>query len=210
MNVPLNIMYDNSSVTLITCGDIDLLPYVNQVGEYNMPDSFLAQAYRRTVIEKSIHKVFYDGSIQSSKEFIDYFKQERIELFFVYYRDEEVGFFWLSPFVKKSAFITYCIYKNFLRQSLLISQACIRGIFALEDEHGDKRLDTLLGITPADNKLALRFLTKIGMTVVGKIPGLICDAGIEKGDDAILSCLSRPGKNKMGMFSTFLGIAPKN
>jgi hypothetical protein len=208
MKASLNVQYDNDSVSHITCGDIDLLPYVNKAGEYNMPDSFLAQAYRRTVIEKSIHKVFYDESIHSTNEFIDYFKKDGIELFFVYYKEEETGFFWLSPFVKKSAFITYCIYKNFLRESLTISQACIQGIFAMKDAHGETRLDTLLGLTPASNKFALKFLIKIGMTVVGKIPGLICDSGKERGDDAIISYLSRPGKNKMGILSTFLGIAP--
>lgn len=168
--------------------------------EYNMPDSYLSKAYRRTVIEKTIHKVFYDGSINNTYDFIKFFKQKHIELTFVDYGKEEAGFFWLSPFVGRSSFITYCLYKNHLQESLLISRACITDIFSRKDSDGRYKIDTLVSLTPANNKLALRFLKKIGMEISGTIPDLVYDDKTHKNIDGILTHLSRSPSKKKNSF----------
>jgi hypothetical protein len=196
MTTPMKIIHNSISEVESNIEGVFLVPYFHTGEDYNMSDSYLSQAYRRTVIEKAIHKIFYDGTIKNTNDFISFFKQEDIELFFVYYKGEEAGFLWLSPFVQKSAFITYCLYKNFLRESLVISQACINGIFSRKNKDDEAIFDTLLGLTPASNKLALKFLRKNGMEVVGKIPGLIFDNAKNKSIDGIISYLSRSQKKK--------------
>lgn len=204
MTTPVKLIHNSSHEVESNIEGVCLVPYLHTGEDYNMPDSYLSQVYRRTVIEKTIHKIFYDGTINNTKDFISFFKQEHIELIFVYYRGEEAGFFWLSPFVRKSAFITYCLYKNFLRESLMISQACINGIFSRKNKDDEALFDTLLGLTPASNKLALKFLKKNGMEVVGKIPGLISDNARDKSIDGVISYLPRSQKKKNFSLLNFL------
>lgn len=184
--------------------EVSLTDYCLDGNEYNMPDSYLSKAYRRTVIEKTIHKVFYDGSINNTYDFINFFKQKHIELTFVTYGQDEAGFFWLSPFVRRSSFITYCFYKNHLQESLHISRACIADIFNRKDSDGRYKIDTLVGLTPANNRLALKFLRKIGMEISGTIPDLVYDDTKHKNIDGILTYLSRSPSPKKNSFPIWL------
>lgn len=175
-------------VSKISSGNIEIEVYCKSRNNYNSSDTHLAHIYRRIVREKTLLTVFYDGSIKNTKDFINFFERENNELFFVNYNGKEAGFFWLNRFVQKSAFITYCLYKDYWgKKSLEISQDCIKALFNKRDSHGDHLLDVLLGLTPSNNKLALKFLSKINMTIVGKIPGIIWDAKTEKTVDGVLS-----------------------
>jgi len=49
----------------------------------------------------------------------------------------------------------------------------------------------LLGLTPADNKLAVKFLLKNNMTILGRVPGFLYDHRQGKSVDGILSYRQR-------------------
>ena len=143
-------------------------------------------------MEGTVHRVFYDDSVRSRTDFVDFLKRQENSVFFVKFKDEEIGFFWLSPFIQKSAFINYCFYKEFWgKKTLEISQSCLDYILYKKNAYGDYIVDVLLGLTPANNKLAIRFLIKNGMTVLGKIPGLITDCRHNKIVDGVLSYKTR-------------------
>lgn len=145
---------------------LSIMPFYNKGGAANFADNSLAQIFRRIVREESVAKIFYDGSVRNSADFIRFVRNRENEIFFVSYEGREAGFFWLNRFRRKAAFITYCLYKNFWgADAFLISRECIEFIFARKDGHGEYLIDVLLGLTPANNKLAVKFLLKNGMTV---------------------------------------------
>lgn len=169
---------------------------------YNLPDSYLGQVYRRIVLEGTSHLLFYDNSVRDTKEFIGFLKKEEHSVYFVQLNGEDVGFFWLCKFIQKSAFINYCFYKSFWgKYSLQISRDCLDHILHLKNDQGDYSIDVLLGLTPVNNKLAVSFLKKIGMIVIGRIPGLITDSHQNEIVDGLLSYKIRENsKNRITDF----------
>lgn len=160
-------------------------------------------------MDGTVHRVFYDDSVRSTTDFLDFLKRQENSVFFVKFNGEDVGFFWLKKFIQKSAFINYCFYKDFWgKKTLEVSQACLDYILHKKNGYDDYVVDVLLGLTPANNKLAISFLIKNGMTVVGKIPGLITDCRHNKIVDGVLSYKTRDNSSKkiskaFGLFSFF-------
>lgn len=170
----------------------DILPFRTECGEPTFSDTHLAQVFRRLVREETLAKVFYDGAIVNTTDFINFFHNQENEIFFVQEKGREVGFFWLNRFRHKSAFITYCFYRDFWgRHTLGISRATLDFIFSRTDQYGEHLTDVLLGLTPADNKLAVKFLLKNNMTILGRVPGFLYDHRQGKSVDGILSYRQR-------------------
>ena len=182
---------------------LEIISFLKEGNIYNFSDSYLGKVFRRIVMEGTVHKVFYDDSVRNTTEFIDFLKRDDHSVFFVKFKGEHVGFFWLSPFIQKSAFINYCFYKTFWgKETLKISQTCLDYILHEKNAYGEYVIDVLLGLTPANNKLALRFSKKIGMTVLGKVPGLITYCRHNNTVAGVLS-YKRRDKSQKTIFNVF-------
>ena len=204
MNSPIPLAQQPSNTVYQLLNGLSIVPFYDKDGTPNFSDTSLAQVFRRIVREESVTKIFYDGSVRNSADFICFVRNRENELFFVGYDGREAGFFWLNRLRRKAAFITYCLYKDFWGdEALLISRKCIEFLFARKDVHGEHRIDVLLGLTPANNKLAVKFLLKNGMTVSGKVPGLLYDAGAEATEDGIFSYIQRNKSASLKMPSIF-------
>lgn len=163
---------------------LEITPYIFNV----IPDSYLSQIYRRTVREKVIYKTFYDGSVQNTHDFVDFVKNEKKRFYIVRYQGRDAGFFWLTEFVKKSAFINYCLFNEFWgKEGRRIGSQCLNAILHEKDQHDKYKLDVLLGLTPVTNGLAMNFLFKNGMIVIGKVPMLVHDHTKGGKVDAVLA-----------------------
>lgn len=197
----------NSIEFVVTAGGVDIAitKYCPEGDGYNISDRHLAQIYRRVVREKTIHKTFFDTRVENTKDFLSYFKAENLDFYLVSYNGQESGFFWLKKFLPRASFITYCFYRSFWGEHTLeISKACIDYIFGRKNEHDDPEIDILMGLTPASNKLALKFLAKNGMKIVGNIPNLIWDDQKGKLVDGVLSYRHREnGRLNKGILSLF-------
>lgn len=205
MIVSMKTKHNETPGVLVNAGDVEIILYNDQDGDYNFSDTYLSQVYRKIVLEKTVYRAFYDVTLRDTRDFVSYCKRRDIEFFFIRFKGEDAGFFWLTPFVAKSAFIRYCLYQQFLgEQSLIISRDCIKAIFNRKNQHGEHKLDVLLGLTPANNKLGLKFLSKNGMTVAGKVPGLVKDIREDKPVDGIFSYLPRENGNSKKTLGFFL------
>ena len=194
--VPETIFSNEKGIKISPCGQGS--------GPHWFTDKYIAQVYRRIVSEETVYKVFYDGSVANTNDFIKFMRNKDNEIYFVEYDGKEAGFFWLTRFIQKSAFINYCFYKNFWGiKTLTVSQLCIDYLFNKKDENGQFTFDVLLGLTPTSNKLAIKFLLKNGMTVLGKIPGLLYNYTEDTTTDGILSFKHRNCKSKYSLSSFF-------
>jgi hypothetical protein len=183
---------------------IEVIPMYEENGRSNFSDKILGQVFRRMVREESIYKIFYDGSVRNTRDFRKFMRNPDNEIFFVTFKGKEVGFFWLSNFRQKSFFINYCIYKEFLGETALtISNICIDHILKRTNSDGEFLVDVLLGLTPANNKLAVNFLLKNDMTILGKVPGFLYDSTTGETVDGIFSYRQRNKKAGFKMPSIF-------
>lgn len=205
MNSPLYFPKHEADETSFKQDGLEILPFYDRNGEPIFSDIHLAQFFRRIVFEDTLHKVFHDGSIQNTRDFISFVKKNDHEIFFIKSDGEDAGFFWLTKFSQKSAFVAYCFYKKFWgKKTLNISKLCIKYIFHKKDYRGDYILDVLLGLTPANNKLALKLLIKNGMTVLGTIPKILFSFTDCRTIDGILSYKLRDRKDKTFSLSSLL------
>lgn len=178
---------------------IEVIPMYEKNGQSNFSDKILGQVFRRIVREEIVYKLFYDGSVRNTRDFRKFMRNPENEIFFVKFNGREVGFFWLNHFRQKSFFINYCLYREFLGETALtISNICIDYIFKRTNSDGDFLVDVLLGLTPANNQLAVNFLLKNDMTILGKVPGFLYDAIADETVDGVFSYRQR--NNKKGGF----------
>lgn len=176
---------------------LEITPFYEENGKESFSETFLVQVFRRIVLEGTIYKTFYDGSLRTTIDFTQFIKNKEHEVFFVKYEGEDAGFFWLTEFKPKSAFIHYCFHKNMWgKKTLQISKACLEFILNKKNSHGEYAINTLLGLTPANNKLAIKFLMANGMTILGTIPGMLHDVKENQPMDGIFSYKQRSGKSK--------------
>ena len=189
-------LYNRDRTVYEPCRGLQIIPFYEKNGDQNFSDTYLAQVYRRIVREDTVKKVFYDGSARNTTDFIRFVTNPENEIYFVKFKGREAGFFWLNKFRQKAYFINYCFYREFRgrKEALDVSQRVIDFVFNLADGAGGHRIDVLLGLTPADNKLAVKFLVKNGMTILGKVPGFIYDVRKEKAVDGVFSYRQRDGK----------------
>ncbi len=184
--------------------EVTITPYNSvEKGKVNFSDTYLRQVFLKIAVEGTLHKIYFDRKINNNIEFTAFIKQKEHSVFFVKAGEEEVGFFWLAKFNQRSAFMNYCFFKNFWgKTSLKISRFCIEYIMERKKANGDYMLDILLGLTPINNRLAVNFLIKSGMQVLGKIPGICTDYHQNKVVDGLLSYKTR-STSKMAGSSIF-------
>lgn len=184
---------------------VEVIPMYEENGQVNFSDKALGQVFRRIVREEIVYKLFYDGSVRNTRDFREFMRNTDKEMFFVKYNGKEVGFFWLINFRQRSFFINYCLYKEFLGETALtISKVCLDYIFNRTNLDGEFLVDVLLGLTPANNKLAVNFLLKNDMTILGKVPGFLYDSIDDQTVDGIFSYRQRIKKAGFKLPSIFL------
>lgn len=186
----------------ILSGDkqLEIIPYTLNA----VPDSHLSQIYRRIVRERTVYKTFYDGSVQNTRDFINFVKSDKNRFFFVNYQGKEAGFFWLTEFVAKTAFINYCLFNEFWgKEGYLIGSKCLDMILHQKEPHDEYKIDVLLGLTPVTNKLAMNFLVKNGMKVIGRVPKLVLDHNEGAKVDCVFAYRGRDMDSKIS-FPDFL------
>lgn len=170
----------------------EIMPFRNESDAHNFSDTHLAQVFRRLVMEETLNKVFFDQAITNTTDFIKFCHNRENEIFFVQAGGREVGFFWLNRFRHKSSFITYCFYRDFWgRNALKISRAALDFLFSRTDAYGEHLTDLLLGLTPANNKLAVKFMLMNKMTILGRVPGFLYDHHQGESVDGVLSYRQR-------------------
>ncbi|NIW43344.1 MAG: hypothetical protein GWN14_00665 [candidate division Zixibacteria bacterium] len=64
----------------------------------------------------------------------------------------------------------------------------LRYWFGFKNDSQEYILDVILGFTPSNNRLAVRYIQKVGMHIVGEIPGI--KFGVDS-EGAVLSYIKR-------------------
>jgi hypothetical protein len=128
--------------------------------------------------EHLVERVFYTGEIKTQDQFIAAMKRNSNVVHSVWDQDEKKSLMiaWLNNWQKHAAFAHFCIFRvGWGANSVPLGRMSLEHWFSFKDADGNQLLDVICGKTPENNKLATRYLKRVGMKIVGTIPYLDYD-----------------------------------
>jgi RimJ/RimL family protein N-acetyltransferase len=146
-----------------------------------LEDSDLHKLFFQLHGEGLYDKVFYENNHPIPSSFVTYVREQCWFVKVTNTSGQNVGAFWLSDFSGKAAFFHYWVFKAGWGESKAIQEETLRWL-AKEST----LITTLIGKTPASNRLAVRFLKQAGFKILDAIPDAIRFAD-GTFDDAIIS-----------------------
>lgn len=150
-----------------------LFRYVEVDGVRTLKDSQIAALFEKAKQENVLRTVMYSDDIEqfTSKAFITIFKSEMRASWLVFYDGKLAGWVWLDDFGHRTARIHFCLFKWLGKEKLTV-QVGRESLWQLLNMkfRNDIKLAAIRGETPSFNKLALRFIQKVGLRVIGEIP----------------------------------------
>jgi RimJ/RimL family protein N-acetyltransferase len=107
----------------------------------------------------------------NSEKFLLFVKNDARVCWFVFLDEKLTGWVWLDDFGHRTARVHFCLFgwTSKAKLTVQIGREVLRRLFNMEFRNGVK-LEVIRGETPSFNKLAVRFLKRIGMEIVGEIP----------------------------------------
>lgn len=128
----------------------------------------LRRLWMRLVEDDLVRVVFHDGGVTDFAGFAYLLAPERAWVYRIEMDGTVQGFFWCNGFSGKAAQVHFC----FFRAGMSVARAAGRMAltFLLAPQRADAPLDTLLGVTPAPFRHALRLAADLGFTRIGVVP----------------------------------------
>lgn len=162
---------DQQPYTGLSSNEIQLVPYVELESGWTLPDEFLYSLAGQMVREGTFHRVFYDGHITTPEQFLATMQKPANVPVFFFDGTEPLGFAWLNGLNGGLAFAHFGGLKSARGRSVRVGQLALA--YWMKNF---TFLRLILGITPQPNRLAVRFIERIGFRVLGEIPNVLWDA----------------------------------
>lgn len=173
---------------------ISFIPYYRSDGIPSFPDSCIKGLYARMVDEGTASRVFCSYADFAPEDFLEMFKKRQNFLWVISVDGEISGVFWLNNFDGRSARIHQCLFRNAWgrEKSIRIGRQILKHCIHLMDAACERFLfDVITGVTPSNNRLAVRFAEACGMSIVGEIPNLIWLHSEQKSIPGVISYATR-------------------
>jgi len=160
----------------------------------------LSAIYDRILESKALSSVFYDGACRTFDEFLDTFNASDVHYWALFYEGELAGIAWLTGRVHKRAHGHFCMFQNVYGRSCegvsksvelarFVLSSWLRHKSGAGDE--DYLLDVVVGITPKRNRMALKWLLRVGAVRCCEIPYGVWMADSGESETAVLSVITR-------------------
>jgi len=168
---------------------VKLLPFCTVDGIPTFKDSEIGYLYTMLEKEGRAEAAFCDGSARDAEEFIQLMKSEDNKLWVVTVENKIKGIAWLNNFRQTSAFGHFAFYKT-AASALKIARETMRQLIYMKN--GDEFVfSVLMGFVSANNKKAVEFIKRMGMTVIGEVPDAVFDYYDQKTYNAVLFYITR-------------------
>jgi hypothetical protein len=158
----------------------------------------MSATYGMILDSKALSSVFYDGSCHTYEAFLEAFSQPDMHFWLLFYEGQIAGLAWLNGMVHTRAFAHFCMFKNVygrstegLSKSVEIGRYCVANWLLHTDENGKPLVDVLVGVTPERNRMALKWVQRVGFSRVGSVPHGVWMHDAGESEDAVLSYATR-------------------
>lgn len=170
-----------------------IIPYTELDGIRTFNDTVIKDLYRRMVEEGTAKRVFFDGSVSNEEAFLNMFKHNPENHLFVIKTDgEPAAIAWLNGVRNYTATAHFCLFKRVWgKKGIEVGKRAIQFFLNMKDWDGRYYHDVITGLTPSCNRLAVRWIQKIGMKILGEIPNVIWDAENQESVPGVISYITR-------------------
>lgn len=151
-----------------------IVPYVLSNGAWTISDTEICKAHDQLFRDGTLETIFPQSAPISPDDLCAFFKAPGILPQFVYEYKEQIGpmmgFAWLSDLRQKWALGNFATFRpHWGRRTLEMGRNVLNLWFRME-HHGEPVFDTIGGVTPSRNRLAVQYIEHLGFTVLGEIP----------------------------------------
>lgn len=154
-------------------GTINILPYTEINGIRTISDNDIKDIFSRMKQEGTLKTVFYNESITNEDEFLRFFKCGSNFIVVAYLDKEMCGFGWINNLNKTYAFTHFCFFKEYWGEKTDgIGKACLDYFDSWDS------FKVFVGMVPAFNKRAIKFVKRMGYTEIGTIPEMVENSGM--------------------------------
>lgn len=152
---------------------IEILPYAQINGAWSVPDTTIKAIWEQLILDGTANIVFSDGEIKDAGDFVGFAKNVNNLIALVYVDKDLSGLGWVNGINKDRAFAHYAFFKSeWGRNTDGMATALLN--YWLLSEYPDGvaafPFEMLIGQTPVWNRKAVKFLQRIGFTVLGILP----------------------------------------
>jgi ribosomal protein S18 acetylase RimI-like enzyme len=142
-------------------------------GVRTLKDSQIAAIFEMARKENILPIVMYSDDTEhwNAEKFLLFMKNEARVCWLIFQDEKLAGWVWLDDFGHRTARIHFCFFGwlSKARLTVPVGREVLRRLLDMEFRNGVK-LKVIRGETPAFNKLAARFLKRLGMKIIGEIP----------------------------------------
>lgn len=141
-----------------------------------------------------LHKVFYGGDVQTHRDFVKFARADFNHFYALAYAGAVEGCAWLNCWEGNTARVHFssmatCKPGNTIKHGINFTRWVLNAPNPKDEE--THWIHTLCGVTPASNKLALRFIKHLGFVVIGEVPEAYTPFGQVEPEGVVLSRLNR-------------------
>lgn len=176
---------------------MDTIPYSDSCCAVYLQGTSEEQAlvqdiYERIRREGTANRVFYDGSIQSAEAFVELIFQSGTLPFLVFLRGEPAAFIWVNGVEGRAGRGHFVLFRNAWgrEQSRCVGRFMFAWLLSQKDADG-YLFDVIVGVTPASNVLARKWVLECGAEQVGVLPYFAFMARTGTTEDAIITAATR-------------------
>jgi RimJ/RimL family protein N-acetyltransferase len=169
-----------------------LAPYVRDKGIIAAED--LVAIYHRLKADDLFDVVFHDNPDMNLLDVMTFFSHPTVALQVIMYTDGDkfldfAGIAWLSGMERygdrQRALASFCVFKKYQNPEVSNAMAA----FVLDYWFNCLGMDIVVGMTPAANVLAVRFIKRIGFIELCRVP--MYSALLGKICDCVLTCINK-------------------
>ena len=156
-----------------------------------LPDLVLYELWDRVVDSGTERATFPGGEATDHHSFRDLIRRDCNDVFVVFYEGEPGGIIWLNDRREKSARVHFTVFRNYWgRRRDELPASLKMGRYAVARLMRETGLDVLMGFTPMDNRLACKFIQRLGAQPVGVMPKAAWNAKEGKSEEALVTAIT--------------------
>ena len=144
-------------------------------GVGNIPDAVFHWFWNQMVEQELANIVFYGGHIKDSYQFTLFIKTQTVPTVFINKADKPIAMAWLSDAIEGRALGHFCILDDGRQYKLEMGKEVLR--YWIET----LGINTVIGIVPAFNRRAIKYVDDLGFVILGEIPMMVKHNGTPVG-----------------------------
>jgi hypothetical protein len=175
-----------------------IVPYTVLNDKWTIVDGIMEWVWKEAE-KANLHKHVFPVWVQDSESFIGWCKSGKQLLHTIWNDKEQIeSIAWLTDIGVNSAWGHHAVFPCSWGggKSVCVMLESFKYWFGFKTNEGGTMFDVILGLTPSYNRLAVKFLKRVGMTVLGEIPKIRSIEGrnVDR-DGAVISYITREAFN---------------